>query len=97
MKSWLSRREREGWSWAELSRRSGLPVWTLRWWGRRLARRPASSRARSSESFVAVELVVPPSAQSIEVVTRSGHRVSVPSGFDEEHLIRLLRVLDVGC
>lgn len=97
MKSWLARRERHGWSWAELSRRSGRPVWTLRWWGRRLARRAVSSRARPSETFVAVEVATPPSARSIEVVTRAGHRVSVPSGFDEEQLVRLLRVLDAGC
>lgn len=100
MKRWLSRRERRGWSWAELSRRSGLPVWKLRWWRRRFDRTAEPGRARPTEAFVAVDVVTPPSATPIEVVTRSGHRLSVPVGFDEEHvsrLLRLLHALDVEC
>ena len=97
MRLWLSRRERQGWSWAVLSRRSGLPVWKLRWWQRRFQRMSVPSSAPSSDAFVAVEVVTPSRATPIEVVTRSGHRVSVPFGFDEEQLIRLLRVLDAAC
>ena len=33
--AWLSRREREGWTWADLSRVSGIPVWKLRYRDRR--------------------------------------------------------------
>jgi hypothetical protein len=100
MKTWLSRREHHGWSWAELSRRSGLPVWKLRWWRRRFDRAAEPRRARPSDAFVAVDVLTSPPATPIEVVTRSGHRVSVPIGFDEEHVARLLRLLhalDAGC
>jgi hypothetical protein len=99
MKTWLSRREHHGWSWAELSRRSGLPVWKLRWWRRRFDR-TAEPLARASDAFVAVDVVTLPSATPIEVVMRSGHRLSVPAGFDEAHVVRLLRVLqafEAGC
>lgn len=97
MRSWLSRRERGGWSWAELSRRSGVPVWTLRWWQRRLRRAPGPVARTTADTFVAVDIVTSRDTTPIEVVTRSGRRVTVPPGFDEEHLARLLRALDAGC
>ncbi len=54
MAAWLSKRERNGWSWAELSRRSGLPSWKLRWWHERLKKNPLP---RSPvHPFVAVEI-----------------------------------------
>lgn len=99
MRMWLSRRDRHRWSWAELSRRSGLPVWKLRWWRRRFDR-IADPPDRPTDAFVAVDVVTLPLAMPIEVVTRSGHRLSVPVGFDEEHLTRILRLLqalDAGC
>lgn len=100
MKRWLARRERHGWSWVELSQRSGLPVWKLRWWRRRFDRTAEPRRGRRSDAFVAVDVVASTPATPIEVVTRSGHRLSVPAGFDEAHLTRLLRLLhafDAGC
>ena len=42
MTRWLARRTRHGWSWAELSARSGHPVWRLRYWQRRLAETAAA-------------------------------------------------------
>jgi hypothetical protein len=97
MRSWLSRRERGGWSWAELSRRSGVPVWTLRWWQRRLRRASGPGARAAADTFVAVDIVTLTGTTPIEVMTRSGRRVTVPRGFDEQHLARLLQVLDAGC
>ena len=98
---WLARRAQYGWSWAESSRRSGYPTWKLRWWQKR------TERARMAEApgraFVAVELTdaapgpAPDSAPPLEVTTSSGHRVSVPAGFDPEHLRRVLAALETSC
>lgn len=97
MKRLLSRRDRHGWSWAELSRRSGLPVWTLRWWSRRLASKAA--RRRSVRGFVRVRVVEPPRADGspLEVVMPSGLRVLVGPHFDAEHLRRVIRALEAAC
>ena len=97
MAGWLAKQERNGWSWAELSRRSGLPAWKLRWWRERLKRNPpAQTPARS---FVAVEIAdsVRPMCASIELTTPSGLRLEVPPDFDADHLRRLLQVLVAAC
>ena len=80
-----------------MSRRSGVPVWTLRWWQRRLRRALGPGARAAADAFVAVDIVTSPGTIPIEVVTRSGRRMTVPRGFDEEHLARLLQVLDAGC
>jgi len=96
MARWLKQREREGWSWVQLSARSGHPVWKLRYWQRRLKRR---LRRPPAEAFVAVEvtsaaaIVLAP----IEITTRSGYRVHVPREFDAEHLRRVLDALERRC
>jgi hypothetical protein len=97
MKTLLARRDRHGWSWAELSRRSGLPVWTLRWWRRRLASKPAPRRP--VRGFVRVRVVEPPRADGspLEVITSSGVRVLVGPRFDAEHLSQVIRALESGC
>ena len=97
MAQWLARRAQYGWNWRETSRRSGHPAWKLRWWQRRLERtRAAEARGRA---FVALELTdaAPSLPVTLEVTTPSGHRVSVPAGFDPEHLRRLLQVLEASC
>ena len=96
MAGWLAKQERNGWSWAELSRRSGLPAWKLRWWHDRLKRNPAAQTP--ARSFVAVEIAdsVQPTGASIEVTTPSGFRLEVPPDFDADHLRRLLQVLAVA-
>ena len=97
MADWLTKRERSGWSWAELSRRSGLPAWKLRWWHERLKRNPPPQTP--ARSFVAVEIAdsVRPTGASIEITTPSGYRLLVPPDFDGTHLRRLLEVLAVAC
>ena len=97
MKTLLARRERHGWSWPELSRRSGLPVWKLHWWRRRLApRRPSR---RSGRTFVPVQIVAATrrDSSSLELLTPSGVRILVTASFDAEHLRRVLKALEPSC
>jgi hypothetical protein len=97
MAKWLARRERQGWSWAELSRRSGVAVWTLRWWARRQAKPLASRRPAGAFVAVAVTEAAPPEPVAIEVVTAAGWRLRVGPGFDPEHLRQLLQALVPPC
>ena len=98
MASWLARRERQGWSWAELSRHSGHPTWRLRYWSRRLARTPVAQSTRE-RGFVAVAVTEPTrnAGSSIEITTPSGYRVHVGLDFDAEHLCRVIQALERGC
>ena len=98
MASWLARRDREGWSWAELSRRSGHPTWKLRYWSRRLARTSVAQGTRE-RGFVAVAVTDPARnvATPIEITTPSGYRVQVTRDFDAVHLRRVLQALERGC
>ena len=97
MAKWLARRAQWGWNWGETSRRSGHPAWKLRWWQQRFERTRAAEAP--GRAFVAVELTdaAPSTPATLEVATPSGHRVSVPAGFDPEHLRRLLRALGASC
>jgi hypothetical protein len=91
----LSRREAEGWSFPDLSRRTGLPSWKLRRWADRV---PVPSRSGKRSSFVAVEVVGhAPAGPSLELTTPAGFRLTVPPGFDPDHLRRLLAALEGGC
>ena len=94
MKKLLVRRECHGWSWPELSRRSGLPVWKLHWWRRRLAKAKRSRRAQ--RAFVPVQVVEAARCDSppLELSTPSGISIRVPAQFDGEHLRRLLKAVE---
>ena len=97
MKRLLAGRERHGWSWAELSRRSGLPVWKLRWWhGRQAKKRPLR---RPGRTFVPVQVVDSPRGEGppLEVITPSGVRILVPADFQAEHLRRVIQALEAAC
>jgi hypothetical protein len=98
MMRWLKRREREGWSWSELSGWSGHPIWKLRYWQRRLDRSGRTPKGRA-EAFVAVEVTSPSSAGAtpLEITTPSGYRVQVPLDVDVEHLRRVLAALERVC
>ena len=99
MKTLLARRARHGWSWPELSRRSGLPVWKLQWWQRRLAKRSPARVRRGRRTFVPVQVValtrrdVPP----LELLTPSGVRILVTASFDADHLRRVLKAVEPSC
>lgn len=101
MARWLARRERHGWSWAELSERSGHPVWKLRYWQQRAVATSASKSDRSG-GFVTVDITGPvttrsPEIGALEVTTPSGYRVTVTHDFDAEHLRRVVQALELGC
>lgn len=97
MASWLARRDREGWSWAELSRRSGHPTWRLRYWSRQIARTSVAPRVREA-GFVAVAITDPTTTgTALEITTPSGYRVQVTRDFDAVHLRRVLHALERGC
>jgi hypothetical protein len=97
MARWLKQRDREGWSWVQLSARSGHPVWKLRYWQRRL-KRSSHSAKRHAPAFVAVEVAPTSSSNApIAITTPSGYRVQVPRGCDAEHLRRVLDALDRRC
>ena len=97
MEALLARRERQGLSWADLSRRSGLPVWKLRWWSKRLS--PKLPVRKPRRSFVAVQIIDSPRPDppALEIVTPSGFRLRVPADFDPDHLRRLVATLEAGC
>jgi len=95
MARWLKQRDRERWSWVQLSARSGHPVWKLRYWQRRLERQRPKRRA---PAFVAVEVAPTSSSNApIEITTPSGYRVQVPREFDADQLRRVLDALDRRC
>jgi len=94
MKRLLARRERHGWSWSELSRRSGLPAWKLRWWQRRFA----SDEIGRGGRFAQVVVVEPQQHRpALEVVLASAARIVVPADFDAGHLKRLVKALSEPC
>lgn len=93
----LSEQQASGQSIAGFCRERVLPVWQFYEWRKRL-------RA-TIEPFVAVEVVaskpaplpIPPPPESsapIEIRLRSGQSLLVGPDFEEDHLCRLLRVLE---
>lgn len=97
MARWLARREREGLSWAQLSWRSGHPVWRLRYWQRRLERSGGGTGSRA-RGFVAVQ-VTERSARvgTIVIATPSGYRLEVAGDVDAEQLRRVVEALGRRC
>ena len=101
MARWLARRERHGWSWAELSERSGHPLWKLRYWRRR-SEDTAASKSDRRGGFVTVDVTEPrpmsaPSPTAIEITTPSGYRLTIAHDFDPAHLRRVVQALERGC
>ena len=97
MTRWLARREREGLSWAQLSWRSGHPIWRLRYWQRRLEGRDRRTRGRRG-GFVAVEVTERPRGSgTIAITTPTGYRLEVASDVDGEQLRRVIEALEGPC
>ena len=75
------------------AQREGLNAGTLFWWSSKLGRAPRTPPP-------VVEVVVPSMAAvrttALAVEVRGGARVTVPVGFDEDTLRRLLRLLEEG-
>jgi hypothetical protein len=94
MSELFARARSRGWTVAETSRRSGIPIGTLNWWSWRL-RGGEIGRSRRRRY---VEMVVRDgSSRAFEVVLRSGTVVRVPASFESEALARLISVLDASC
>jgi transposase-like protein len=95
---WLRRREREGLTYRELSRVSGIPIPTLSWWSRKLSEDAEGRRSGAPCELVPVEIVGDDSAAgAIEIHLGPSLRLLVPEGFSEAHLARVLRVLSSTC
>ena len=97
MRRLLARRQREGLTFAELSRQTRIPVGTLAWWSSRLRSEPAGDRAGFVELKAEVDPQVPPRDDRIEVVLVRGRRLIVPRGFDAGEVLRLVRALEARC
>lgn len=100
MESLLSRWASSGLTQRAFAEHEGVPYSTLLYWRRRLSRKKTTRPRRRAEiPELAPVRIVPDaarSAPSFEVRTPSGLTVSVPTGFDEGELSRLLGTLQ-GC
>ena len=97
MDSWLSRRERDGLTWAELSRSSGIPVWRLRYRARQEPARRTGRGLAVGRRLLPVTVVSSERTRALEIVVPSGLRVLVPPDFDPGHLGRVLQALNLPC
>jgi transposase-like protein len=95
MLSLLAEQERSGLSVAAFARRRGLRGWVLYDWKRRLRSERKGARSEPTPSFAPVRLIAgPATSRSLEVALRSGIKLSIPAGFDEDELRRLVGVLE---
>lgn len=90
----LALRRREGLSFPELAKRTGVRVGTLRVWAKRARAKPPPVRRTRF-----VELDVPDAivAEGFEVALAGGRIVRVRPGFDAGELRRLLGALEAPC
>jgi transcriptional regulator with XRE-family HTH domain len=89
----LALRDREGLSYAELSRRTGIQKSTLAWWGWRGRR-----EQRKRTAFVEVgEQVADAGSVGVEIEMANGVRLRLARDFDTETLLRALRALRESC
>ena len=101
MRRLLARRERHGWSFRQLSDKTGIPVSTLSYWRRRLEAGAAAGRRR----FVPVRLtdheeepaILEEDRAAVTLTLPSGIRLDIPARFDDGDLARLLRVVCEAC
>jgi hypothetical protein len=104
MRRLLGRRERQGLTFVELSRQTGIPVGTLASWAWKLRRGGRGRRAPTpnGEARGFVEFVAgpeigcdrAPADYAFEVALANGRRIVVREGFDEEHFVRLVQTLE---
>lgn len=96
MRRWLARRERQGLTFRELSKETGVPIGTLACWAWKLRREEADRSSLQDQGRGFVELV-PKEGEAvgrIEIVLGSGRRVVIAEEFDEERLVRVVRALE---
>ncbi|MCA8976853.1 MAG: helix-turn-helix transcriptional regulator, partial [Planctomycetes bacterium] len=93
MAALLARRERQGLTLRELSKKTGIPFGTLSWWSWRLRQEPA--RRRGGEQFVEVE--VTPAGHREVVVRVADIEISASAGTDVVWLRDLDQALPPCC
>ena len=86
--------KRSGLTAAEYGQREGLRPRTLTWWSSELRRSPSPVALAKPPVVEVMVARKDPAASSLEVVLSNGVRVTVPIGFDEATLTRLLTVLE---
>jgi hypothetical protein len=92
--SLLERQAASGLSVTEFAATAGVSAWTLYDWRRRLG---DTATARETAPRLVEVSVVPasqPTGSGIGIELRSGHRLDVRSGFRDDDLRRLIRVLE---
>jgi hypothetical protein len=104
---WRSRLQRwakSGLGPGDFAKQEGVSVSTLYRWARRLALGPVRrGRGRPRVQPSVIPVVVKPDASpllgptpQLEVLLRSGDVIRVPRGFDDDTLVRVVRVLGGG-
>jgi len=101
MQELIERWERSGLSQRAFAEQEGVAYSQLLYWRRRLKRSPGRKRAkrRAEPAGLAPVRIIPDAPRTtgaFELRTSGGLAVSVPPGFDESELRRLLDVL-IGC
>jgi hypothetical protein len=93
MRALLAERDRDGLTFGELSRRSGVPAGTLASWAFKLRRKDS---AKSKVGFVELKLAEVSTAPRarVEIVTRTERRVLVDLDANPEHVARLVAALE---
>ena len=97
---WLRVREREGLSFAEISRRSGIPVGTLANWSQRLRRDDGREAATGFVEAVAIGAAGGEREGDGDLVTvrsASGARLELRGRFADRVITRLLEQLGSWC
>jgi transcriptional regulator with XRE-family HTH domain len=87
----LERRALSGLTYRAISEESGIPIPTLSYWAAKERRSVMQTEAPTQ--FVPVELEDETPSRVITIEIGNSARVVVESGFDEEHLARILAVL----
>lgn len=86
----LSRRDREGLTYRELSEESGIPIGTLSYWRARLRRRESEPLF---EELRIVDEELEATRTGIEVIGPRGHRVRFDEDASPELITRILAAL----
>ncbi len=94
MRALLARRITDKLTIRELAQHSGVPAHTLNYWVRKFN---AEETGPNLPALIPVRLAAPSSVTPIRVELDSGRRLVLEPGFDEEHLLRLIDLLERAC
>ena len=109
MKALLLEQQKSGLSLAEFCLQRGLPLGTLSWWKKRLFPSILDSFEGvepQPQRLLAVHLVdtpckagvqEPAAAEPLVLLLRSGQRIQIPSAFDPDAVLRLVKLLEGSC